>query len=82
MRVLERTELSLGQAMAEVEGFAEFFESLPDDIDVRTTFYVGDLFVCQVVASTPFGVLVDYFTLVPKPRPMNIQRFFQSLDDR
>lgn len=73
--------IPVGQALGTVEGFEAFYEDLPDEMDVLTAFYLGNSFICVVQASTLFGDLVDYFTLVPKPRPMSIQKFFRTLDD-
>ena len=77
----DRNELPVEMAMARVEGFEEFRDSLPNEMEVESTFFIGDCFICEVVASTPFGNLLEYFTLVPKPRPMDIQKFFLRYGD-
>jgi len=62
-----------------IEGFDEFCSHLPGNMRITSVDDVEDCIVCTVCASTPFGELTEYFILVPKPRPINIESFFRNL---
>ena len=62
-----------------IAGVDEFCEHLPEGMRLISVDKVHDYVVCTVAAETPFGNLVEYFTLVRKPRPINIDSFFRRL---
>jgi hypothetical protein len=71
-------KLDLEDALDEVPGFRAFFDSLPQHIRVVEIAFFGVAPVCLLRASTPFGNLLEHYSLVPKPRPFNV---FQFLND-
>lgn len=76
-----RELIPIDQALNDFPEFEEFFQSLPDEMHVQAVYLAEGLFVCEVIATTPFGEIVDYFTLVRKPRPTNIYSFFRKFEN-
>lgn len=66
-------------AHEQIEGFDDFCSHLPVHMWVASVDDVEDSIVCTVRARTPFGELTEYFALIPKPRPINIESFFRNL---
>lgn len=67
------------QAHEEIRGMDEFCQELPDNMLVRAVYWLDDYAVCTVEADTPFGALTEYFTLVRKPRAINVENFFRNI---
>lgn len=67
------------KAHDEIWGIDEFCEELPDSMRVIAVYWLNDYAVCAVQADTPFGELTEYFTLVRKPRPINVDSFFRGI---
>jgi|GEM_PF-3686342 len=57
----------------------DFFSALPVYIDLVAIYWLDDYAVCEVRAPMPFGDLTEYFTLVRKPRPVNVMAFLATL---
>lgn len=72
-------EIPHDQAHDTIDGFDEFCASLPATMNIDAVALVDDFAVCKVVAQTPFGSVYDYFTLVRKPRPLNIEQYFNGI---
>lgn len=62
-----------------IAGIDEFCEHLPENMRLASVEMMHDYVVCTVEATTPFGQLIEYFTLIPKPRPININSYFSNL---
>ncbi|KFC72690.1 hypothetical protein [Massilia sp. LC238] len=69
----------LPEALVEIEGMDDFFSALPVYIDLVAIYWLDDYAVCEVRAPIPFGDLTEYFTLVRKPRPVNVMAFLATL---
>lgn len=67
------------EAHDEIRGMDEFCAELPDNMRVIAVYWLDDYAVCTVEADTPFGELTEYFTLVRKPRPINVDSFFRGI---
>jgi len=72
-------EIPHQEAHETVPGIDEFCEHLPDNIRVISVNRIFDYVVCTVSADTPFGEFVEHFTLVRKPRPINVDSFLRRL---
>lgn len=73
--------IEIEEAVDMSEDFAEFLDSLPDHIVVDNAFTLGDdCLICEVRSETPFGTLSELYTLVPKPRPVNLDQVYQYLN--
>lgn len=77
--VMRYEMVPLPEALTQIEGIDDFFGALPDHIDLVAVYWLDDHAVCTVRASTPFGGLTEHFTLVRKPRPVNVIAFFDSI---
>lgn len=72
-------EIPHQKAHETVPGIDEFCEHLPDNMRVISVNRIFDYVVCTVSADTPFGEFVEHFTLVRKPRPINVDSFLRRL---
>ncbi|MFC5550163.1 hypothetical protein [Massilia aerilata] len=72
-------EVPHDDAHDQIAGMDEFCSGLPDRMHVSAVHWLDGYAICTVLAHTPFGDLTEYFTLVRKPRPINLESFFQSL---
>jgi hypothetical protein len=71
-------EVPHAEAHKTIEGMDDFCSELPQNMRVSAVYWLDDYAICTVRATTPFGVLTEHFTLVRKPRPVNIDSFFEK----
>lgn len=79
LRLEDEEVVPHSEAHEQIEGMDEFCRDLPGFMKVVAVRWLDDFAICTVMADTPFGDVIEHFTLVRKPRPVNVESFFRHL---